>query len=181
MSVWVTGGAGYVGSHVVWRLIEQGHEVVVVDDLSSGHRSAVHPAASFKKGDAGDLEAICDIIAKHRIDTVVHLAASITVSQSVERPLDCYRNNCAVSRHVIEACVRTGVRNFVFASSASVYGEARSAHIQETAALDPVSPYGRSKLITEWMLSDASRVHGLRYVTLRYFNVAGAARAGADG
>lgn len=178
MSVLVTGGAGYIGSHLVWRLVEAGEPVIVVDDLSSGRRDAVHPYALFHQGNAGNNSLICELISKHRIDAVVHLAASISVSESIEAPLKYYRNNSGVSRHLIESCIRTGVKNFIFASSASVYGDTRTADADELAAPNPANPYGRSKHITEWMLADAHRAHGLRYASLRYFNVAGAARAG---
>jgi len=181
MSVLVTGGAGYIGSHLVWRLAEAGQRVVVIDNLSSGCREAVHPNAIFHQGNAGNTALVCDLIAQHKVDSVIHLAASISVPESIENPLKYYRNNSGVSRHLIESCVQTGVRNFIFASSASVYGDTRAGDVDESATLNPANPYGRSKHITEWMLADAHRAHGLRYASLRYFNVAGAGRAGDQG
>jgi UDP-glucose 4-epimerase len=181
MSVLITGGAGYIGSHLVWRLVEAGETVVVIDDLSSGRRDAIHPHAVFHQGNAGDDILVRDLIATHRVDSVIHLAASISVSESVDNPLKYYRNNSGVSRRLIECCTQIGMQNFIFASSASVYGEPRSGDVNESASLNPVNPYGRSKHITEWMLADAYRAHGMRYASLRYFNVAGTARAGAGG
>jgi len=181
MSVLVTGGAGYIGSHLVWRLAEAGEDVIVVDDLSSGRRNAVHPDAAFYQGNAGDHALIASLLARHGIDSVIHLAASISVSESIEDPLKYYRNNSGVSRLLIESCIQAGVQSFIFASSASVYGDASFDDVDESATLDPISPYGRSKHITEWMLADAYRAHGMRYASLRYFNVAGTARAGAGG
>lgn len=186
-TVLVTGGAGYIGSHTSWQLIEAGYRVVVVDNFYSGHRWAVHPAAVLIEGDAGDYELIATIMRKYSIVAVIHFAGHIVVPESVVDPLKYYRNNTCVSGNLIAACIAADVRHFVFSSSAAVYGIPARVPVSEEAATQPISPYGTSKLMTEWMLRDvATRPgiaadHAFRYVALRYFNVAGARLDGVLG
>jgi UDP-glucose 4-epimerase len=181
MPILVTGGAGYIGSHMVLELVDAGERVVVLDDLSTGFASAVPSAAIFIRGDAGDPALVLRLIAEHGINAIAHFAAKIVVPESVSDPLGYYLANTMKSRNLIEAAVRGGVRHVIFSSTAAVYGNPRDNPVGEEALLDPVSPYGRSKLMTEWMLEDAGRAHGLRHVSLRYFNVAGADPQGRAG
>jgi UDP-glucose 4-epimerase len=181
MSVLVTGGAGYIGSHMVWSLIDRGEDVVVVDNLSTGSRGLVAEKAHFVEGDAGDGALVRKLIADHAVDAVVHFAGSIVVPESVARPLAYYANNTFVARNLIEACVDSGVRNFIFSSTATVYAGATNDKLSEDMPTGPISPYGRSKLIAEWMLEDTARAHDFRYIALRYFNVAGADPKGRTG
>ncbi|ALA19937.1 MULTISPECIES: UDP-glucose 4-epimerase GalE [unclassified Chelatococcus] len=181
MTVLVTGGAGYIGSHMVLALRDAGREVVVLDNLSTGFRWAVHPEAAFVEGDCGDEALLGKVIREHGVDAIVHFAGSIVVPDSVADPLGYYLNNTVRSRALIAAAVANGVPRFLFSSTAAVYGDAKESPIVETAPLDPVSPYGTSKLMTEMMLRDTARAHPLKYVALRYFNVAGADPAGRSG
>jgi len=181
MAILVTGGAGYIGSHMVLELLDAGEKVVVLDDLSTGFSWAVPKGAEFIRGDAGDPALILRLIAEHGIEAIAHFAAKIVVPESVADPLGYYLGNTAKSRNLIEAAIGGGVRQIIFSSTAAVYGNPRENPVGEDAILDPVSPYGRSKLMTEWMLQDAGRAHGLRYVALRYFNVAGADPKGRSG
>ncbi len=177
----VTGAAGYVGSHVVLALLSAGRRVVALDDLSAGRRELVPPEVPFFQGDAGDADLTARIFAEHKIGAVLHFAGSIIVPESVTRPLDYYRNNTLVAHALIAACVRAGVGRFVFSSTAAVYGMPDRLPVDEDAPTAPINPYGASKLMTEWMLRDAAAAHGLRYVALRYFNVAGADPDGRSG
>ena len=177
----VTGGAGYVGSHVVLALREAGYPVVVLDDLSMGRRAAVPDEVSFVEGNVGDLDTVGDVLAEHRIAAVVHLAARASVPESMRDPLRYYHNNSGASAALLRACVHGGVRRFVFSSTAAVYGVPRVIPVAEDAPTDPINPYGRSKLATEWALRDAAAVHDFRYIALRYFNVAGADPGGRTG
>jgi len=184
MTVLVTGGAGYIGSHMALALADAGRPVVVIDDLSTGFRSAVADNVPFYEGCVGDEALVAGIIAENRIEAIVHFAGSIVVPDSVTDPLGYYLNNTVRSRALIAAAVAGGVKRFVFSSTAAVYGEASSEPLSEGAPLDPVSPYGASKLMTERMLADASAAYGLAFAALRYFNVAGAdpkGRAGQSG
>ena len=181
MTVLVTGGAGYIGSHMVHALVDAGERVVVLDDLSTGFDWAVAQGAPFVTGDVGDQTLVARLIAEHRIDAIVHFAASVVVPDSVRNPLGYYRNNTMNSRALIEAAVRGGVRHFIFSSTAAVYGNPERVPICEGDATEPTSPYGSSKLMTEIMLRDATAAHGLRHVILRYFNVAGADPLGRAG
>ncbi|MDR3490191.1 MAG: UDP-glucose 4-epimerase GalE [Bradyrhizobium sp.] len=174
MTVLVTGGAGYIGGHMVLGLRDRGEKVVVLDDLSTGFAWAVPEGVELVVADFGDAEMVADIIAKHEIDAIAHFAAKIVVPDSVADPLGYYLNNTAKARNLIETAVRSGVKHFIFSSTAAVYGETGSEPIGEEASLAPISPYGRSKLMVEWMLEDVSRAYDFRYVALRYFNVAGA-------
>jgi len=180
-TVLVTGGAGYIGSHVVLALRDAGRPVVVLDDLSTGRRAAVPGGVPLVEGDAGDRATVSRLLGEHGIGTVMHFAGSIVVPESVEKPLDYYRNNTAGSLALLDACVRAGVGRFIFSSTAAVYGMPERMPIDEETPTRPINPYGRSKLMTEWMLRDAAAAHGLRYVVLRYFNVAGADPAGRSG
>lgn len=180
-SVLVTGGAGYIGSHIVLALLDAGHGVVVLDDLSSGRRELVPANAGFIEADVGDRAALDACFDRHDVGAVIHAAGSIIVSESVEQPLRYYDNNTAKSRVLIDACVRAGVDRFIFSSTAAVYGEPAALPIPETAPLQPINPYGRSKLAVEWMLRDAGAAYGLRSGILRYFNAAGADPAGRSG
>jgi UDP-glucose 4-epimerase len=162
--------------------LDRGEEVIVLDNLTTGIRGLVSPMATFVEGNAGDKDLVKSLIQKHKVDSVIHFAGSVVVPDSVERPLDYYLNNTVVSRNLIEACVQTGVKNFVFSSTAAVYGMPESGMVSEKTQPDPINPYGRSKLMTEWMLADAARAaDGFRYIALRYFNVAGADPGGRTG
>lgn len=177
--VLVTGGCGYIGSHTHWRLVEAGYSVVVLDNLYSGHRWALHPRAELIEGDAGDIHKVRSILRDKRIDAVIHFAGHIVVPESVHNPLKYYKNNTCVSRNLISASLAEGVRYFIFSSSAAVYGMPETLPVSELASTAPISPYGSSKLMTEWMLRDvaastSASTRPFRYVALRYFNVAGA-------
>jgi len=174
MTVLVTGGAGYIGSHMVLELLDAGARVVVLDDLSTGHDWAVPQGVPLIVGETGDQALVTRLIREHRISAIIHFAASIVVPDSVRDPLAYYRNNTVNSRALIECAVENKVRDFIFSSTAAVYGNPVEIPVKEDAPAQPISPYGWSKLMTEVMLRDASRAYGLRYVILRYFNVAGA-------
>ena len=181
MSILVTGGAGYIGSHMVLALVDAGERVVVLDNLSTGFRWAVHDKATLIVGDVGDEALVTRVLAEHAVEAVIHFAGSIVVPDSVADPLGYYHNNTVKSRGLIAACVAHGVPHFIFSSTAAVYGNAALTPVPEDAALQPMSPYGSSKLMTEIMLADTARAHPLRYVALRYFNVAGADPRGRSG
>lgn len=181
MTVLVTGGAGYIGSHMVLNLLDAGEQVVVIDNLSTGFRWAVPPAATLVVGDAGDADLTRTIMRKHNVSAVIHFAGSIVVPDSVADPLGYYYNNTVNSRALIEAAVASQVKHFIFSSTAAVYGNPGEEPVAEDAELKPVSPYGWSKLMTEVMLRDISHAHDFNYVALRYFNVAGADPKGRSG
>ena len=179
--VLVTGGAGYIGSHVVLALRAAGRAVTVLDDLSNGRREAVARSAAFVEGDAGDGGFVERLLAERGIRAVVHMAARISVPESVRDPLGYYRANSGVTGALLGACVAAGVRHVVYSSTAAVYGAPAANPIAEDAPTLPVNPYGASKLVGEWMLRDTAAAHGLRYAALRYFNVAGADPRGRAG
>ncbi len=182
MAVLVTGGAGYIGSHMVWALVDAGEEVVVLDRLSTGFRWAVAPEARFYEGDIADPALLSTIFAENRIDAIIHFAGSIIVPESVADPLMYYLNNTAKTRSLVAAAVAGGVRHFIFSSTAAVYGTPDGTEpVLESAALRPESPYGSSKLMTEIMLRDTAAAHDFTYTALRYFNVAGADPRGRTG
>ncbi len=181
MTVLVTGGAGYIGSHMVHELVDAGERVVVLDNLSTGHRWAIAEGVPLVVGETGDEPLVMRLIREHGVNAIVHFAASIVVPDSVREPLAYYRNNTANSRALIECAVRGGVRHFIFSSTAAVYGNPATSPVPEDAPTLPISPYGSSKLMTEIMLRDASHAHDLTHVILRYFNVAGADPKGRTG
>ncbi|MFG1263978.1 UDP-glucose 4-epimerase GalE [Xanthobacter aminoxidans] len=181
MTVLVTGGAGYIGSHTVLALCDRGDEVVVLDDLSSGFDWAVSPAAQLVVGDVSDQALVSQLIVDHGITEIVHFAARILVQESVGDPLRYYLGNTVKTRALLETALARGVTRLIFSSTAAVYGEAQVDIIPEGQPTAPINPYGRSKLMSEWMLADVARAHGLAYVVLRYFNVAGADPAGRAG
>ena len=174
MSVLVTGGAGYIGGHMTLGLLDAGETVVVLDNLSTGFAWAVPENAQLVVGDTGDKELVARLIREHGVDAIAHFAARIVVPESVRDPLGYYLNNVSNARTLIEAAVEGGVRTFIFSSTAAVYGETGAEPVSEDAPLKPISPYGRSKLMVEWMLEDTAKAFDFRYVALRYFNVAGA-------
>lgn len=181
MAVLVTGGAGYIGSHMVWALVDAGEEVVVLDRLSTGFRWAVAPEAELVVGDIGDQELVASLIETHAVDAIIHFAGSIVVPESVSDPLGYYANNTCKTRNLLEAAVRGGVKHFIFSSTAAVYGAAGLEPVREDATLAPESPYGTSKLMSELMLRDAAAAHDFTYTALRYFNVSGADPRGRTG
>lgn len=181
MTVLVTGGAGYIGSHMVLRLIDAGQNVVVLDNLATGFDWAVDGRAKLVVGNAGDTDLVAGIIAEHGVDAIIHFAGSVVVPESVVDPLKYYRNNTAVSRSLLEAAVAGGVKHFIFSSTAAVYGMTGLGPVSEDVQLDPLSPYGKSKLMTEMMLADVAAAHPITYGVLRYFNVAGADPGGRSG
>ena len=181
MTVLVTGGAGYIGSHMVLELADAGEQVVVLDDLSTGFRSSVPAAATFVQGDAGDGDLIRRVVDEHGIDAIAHFAAKIVVPDSVADPLGYYLANTMKTRELLAAAVASGVRHVIFSSTAAVYGEPEANPVLEETPTAPINPYGASKLMSEWMLRDAAAAHDLRYVALRYFNVAGADTKGRTG
>jgi UDP-glucose 4-epimerase len=174
MTVLVTGGAGYIGSHMVHALADAGEKVVVLDNLSTGFRWALPFDVPVFVGATGDEALVSAIIAAHDVSAIIHFAASIVVPDSVADPLGYYRNNTINSQALIAAAVRGGVKHFVFSSTAAVYGTPKTLPVSEDDPLNPESPYGMSKLMTEIMLRHTSTAHSLRHVVLRYFNVAGA-------
>lgn len=170
----VCGGAGYIGSHAVYRLIEKGERVAVVDNLQTGHRKAVHPEAIFYEGDIRDRHFLRNVFQKHEIDTVIHFAAHSLVGESVKQPLAYYNNNVYGTEVLLDVMNEYGVKQIVFSSTAAVYGEPKQIPIQETDETNPESPYGETKLAMEKMMKWVNVAHGIRYISLRYFNVAGA-------
>jgi len=181
MGVLVTGGAGYIGSHMALELVDAGEDVVVLDNLSTGFRWAVPQGAMFVDGNVGDGELVGHVLREKKIDAILHFAGSIVVPESVAAPLGYYLNNTCNSRSLIACAVEAKVANFIFSSTAAVYGTPEVNPVVETAKLQPISPYGNSKLMTETMLQDTARAHPLRFVALRYFNVAGADPKGRSG
>ena len=181
MTVLVTGGAGYIGSHMVHELLDRGETVLVIDDLSTGLRRAVAPAAELVVANAGDEDRIAALMAGHGVEAVIHFAGSVVVPESVRDPLAYYLNNTVNSRALIQAAVLSGVKHFIFSSTAAVYGIPVASPVYEDAPLAPISPYGSSKMMTETMLRDVAAAHQLRFAALRYFNVAGADPQGRAG
>jgi UDP-glucose 4-epimerase len=171
-SILVTGGAGYIGSHVLLQLQERGERVVALDNLYTGFRQAVRDAP-FVLGDVGDRALLSEVLRAHEVDTVMHFAANTIVPESVRDPLKYYGNNTCATRSLLEACLQQGVRQLVFSSTAAVYGIPAGGMAHEDAVPAPINPYGTSKLMSEWILRDVAAVSELRYVSLRYFNVAG--------
>lgn len=173
-TILVVGGAGYIGSHMVLDLLHAGHEVVVLDNLSRGHRELVG-GGTFIEGDLGDPRVLDDIFSKHRIAAVMHFAAFSLVGESVTQPLEYYRNNVSKTVELLSAMARHRVPNFIFSSTAAVYGEPRAMELlREDAPCQPTNPYGATKLAVERMLADHAAAGNMRYVSLRYFNAAGA-------
>jgi UDP-glucose 4-epimerase len=172
MSILVVGGAGYIGSHVARQLGEQGERVVVLDNLSTGFRSAVLQG-ELVVADAGDRETVGRVLRDHKIDTVMHFAANTIVPESVSNPLKYYGNNTCATRSLLQSCNEAGIKHFVFSSTAAVYGIPAGGVASEDTPTSPINPYGTSKLMSEWMLRDLAAASNLRYVALRYFNVAG--------
>lgn len=169
----VTGGAGYIGSHVLQQLGEAGYEVVVYDNCSTGSRQMV-THGELIQGDLSDVDRLYQVVANHQFDAVLHFAASLIAPESVARPLDYYANNTRNTLNLLRCCQAMGIDQFVFSSTAAVYGEPFENPVRETTETLPINPYGRSKLMSEWLIQDAAKVTSIRYVILRYFNVAGA-------
>jgi UDP-glucose 4-epimerase len=181
MTVLVTGGAGYIGSHMVLALVEAGEDAVVIDNLSTGFSSFIPDGVPLFIGDAGDENLVEGVIANHGVDSIIHFAGSVVVPDSMRDPLGYYRNNTMTTRSLLNAAIKGGVRRFIFSSTAAVYGNPESVPVVEEAPTRPLSPYGSSKLMTEIMLHDVAAAHGMNFVVLRYFNVAGADPQGRVG
>ncbi|MFS8181581.1 UDP-glucose 4-epimerase GalE [Pseudovibrio denitrificans] len=181
MTILVTGGCGYIGSHMTWCLHDAKEDFVVIDNLSTGFDWAIPQSAKLYEGEITDLDLLQTIFRNHDITAVIHFAGSIIVPESVSNPLKYYNNNTAASRTLIEACVKNGIKHFIFSSTAAVYGDPEVIPVSEDAPLTPLSPYGTSKLMTELMLRDTAAAHDFKYTALRYFNVAGADPEGRTG
>jgi UDP-glucose 4-epimerase len=179
-AILVTGGAGYIGSHVVRQLGAAAEKIIVLDNLGRGFRQAV-TAGELVVGDVGDFALVSKLLAEHHIDTVMHFAAHTIVPESVALPLKYYGNNTCATRGLLQACIEQGVKNFVFSSTAAVYGIPAGGYADEECPTLPINAYGTSKLMSEWMLRDVAAASGLRYVALRYFNVAGSDPGGRIG
>jgi UDP-glucose 4-epimerase len=179
-AILVTGGAGYIGSHVVRQLGETAEKILVLDNLGRGFREAV-TAGELVVGDVGDYALVSRLLAQHGVDTVMHFAAHTIVPESVALPLKYYGNNTCSTRSLLQACLDNRVKNFVFSSTAAVYGMPEQGYADEESPTRPINAYGTSKLMSEWMLRDIAAVSDLRYVALRYFNVAGAHPGGKIG
>jgi UDP-glucose 4-epimerase len=179
-AILVTGGAGYIGSHVLLQLRLRGERAVVLDNLTTGFARAVLDAP-LVIGDVGDRERVLSLLREHQVDTVMHFAANTIVPESVAEPLRYYGNNTCATRNLLQCCVEAGIRHFVFSSTAAVYGIPATGMAEETGATQPINPYGISKLMSEWMLRDTAAAGTMRYVALRYFNVAGSDATGRIG
>ena len=174
MTVLVTGGAGYIGSHMVHALVEAGESAVVIDNLSTGFSALLPESVPLFIGDAADENLVGGVIAAHGVESIIHFAGSVVVPDSMRDPLAYYRNNTMTTRSLLNAAVKSGINRFIFSSTAAVYGNPDQMPVPEDAPTRPLSPYGSSKLMTEIMLHDTASAHGMSYVVLRYFNVAGA-------
>ena len=181
MTVLVTGGAGYIGSHMVHALVDAGESVVVIDNLSTGFSVFLPEGVPLFIGDAGDENLVAGVIAQHGIESIIHFAGSVVVPDSVRDPLGYYRNNFMTARNLLNVAVKRGISRFIFSSTAAVYGNPDQVPVPEQAPTRPASPYGSSKLMTEIMLHDVASAHGMNYVVLRYFNVAGSDPGGRIG
>src|SRR5437868_7404189 len=181
MTVLVTGGAGYIGSHMVHALAEAGESVVVIDNLSTGFSAFLPEGVPLFIGDAGDENLVEGVIGQHGVESIIHFAGSVVVPDSMRDPLAYYRNNTMTTRSLLDAAVKGGVNRFIFSSTAAVYGNPDQVPVPEHAPTRPASPYGSSKLMTEIMLHDVAAAHGMNYVVLRYFNVGGADPQGRTG
>ena len=181
MSVLVTGGAGYIGSHMVHALVDAGEPVVVIDNLSTGFSAFLPEGVPLAVGDAGDESLVASVIAEHGVDSIIHFAGSVVVPDSMRDPLGYYRNNTMTTQSLLKTAIRGGVGRFIFSSTAAVYGNPEHVPVREDAPTRPLSPYGSSKLMTEIILHDVASAHGMKYVALRYFNVAGADPNGRTG
>ena len=181
MAILVCGGAGYIGSHAVHALVEKGEEVVIVDNLQTGHRGALNPAAKFYEGDIRDASVLDKIFTENKIEAVIHFAANSLVGESMEKPLLYFNNNVYGMQVLLEGMVRHGVDKIVFSSTAATYGEPKRVPIHEDDETCPTNTYGETKLTMEKMMKWVSRANGVRYVSLRYFNAAGALPDGSIG
>ncbi|MBD5156238.1 MAG: UDP-glucose 4-epimerase GalE [Butyrivibrio sp.] len=181
MTVLVLGGAGYIGSHTVYALIEKGEDVVIIDNLETGHMEAVHPSARFYKGDIRDRAFVDSVLDKEKIDAVIHFAANSLVGESMTDPLKYYDNNVNGTKVLLQSMVAHGVDKIVFSSTAATYGEPERVPIMETDRTEPTNPYGETKLSMEKMFKWTDRAHGVKYVSLRYFNACGAHISGEIG
>lgn len=181
MSILVVGGAGYIGSHAVHQLHDRGEKVVIIDNLETGNKQAIHANASFYEGDIRDIDFLRSVFASESIDAVIHFAANSLVGESMENPLKYYDNNVHGTQKLLEAMVEYNVKNIVFSSTAATYGEPDTVPITEDMATNPANPYGETKLAMERMIEWADKAYGIKYVSLRYFNVAGARQTGEIG
>ncbi len=181
MSVLVTGGAGYIGSHMVHALVDAGESVIVIDNLSTGFSAFLPEGVPLAVGEAGNENLVASVIAEHGVDSIIHFAGSVVVPDSMRDPLGYYRNNTMTTQSLLKTAIKGGVGRFIFSSTAAVYGDPEHVPVREDAPTRPLSPYGSSKLMTEIMLHDVASAHGMRYVALRYFNVAGADPMGRTG
>ncbi|WP_288327906.1 UDP-glucose 4-epimerase GalE [uncultured Clostridium sp.] len=177
----VCGGAGYIGSHTVYKLIEQGKDVVIIDNLQSGHIGAVHPKAKFYKGDIRDASILDKIFTENKIESIVHFAANSLVGESMEKPLLYFNNNVYGMQILLESMVKHNIKNIVFSSTAAVYGEPKRVPILEDDETNPANTYGETKLTMEKMMKWCNKAYGINYVALRYFNVAGSLGDGSIG
>ena len=180
-NILITGGAGYIGSHMVWELLDAGEDVVVLDNLSTGFEWALPAEAAFYKGDVADRRLVRRIIKQHQVDAIIHFAGSVVVPDSIANPLGYYENNTCKSRALIAHAVECGVKHFIFSSTAAIYAAGGAEPLDEEALIAPQTPYGMSKLMVELMLRDVAIAHPLNYAVLRYFNVAGADPKGRTG
>ena len=181
MSVLVTGGAGYIGSHTVYKLIEEGRDVVIIDNLETGHMEAINPKAKFYKGDVRDKEFLNKVFSSENIEAVIHFAANSLVGESMKNPLKYYDNNVYGTKVLLESMLNNGINKIVFSSTAATYGEPEKLPIEETDKTEPSNTYGETKLAMEKMFKWTSKAHNLKYVSLRYFNACGAHYSGNIG